>query len=161
MENCRGTTQSGKPCAYKGRYEKDSHLYCKTHLPIDECSVCYEPITARNGIQLPCKHTYHTKCLRRWVNSNHATCPYCRSALPDHVIDRLSPAAESATRTFVIDFRGNIEPAQMLDLQRFVMTIVNVITTEAPSVRDSQSLGVPSSSAPPETRSPDHDDRTQ
>lgn len=159
--SCHGKTRSGKACPYKGRFEHEAKKYCKNHLPLDECSVCYEAITGRGGIELPCKHLYHTKCLRKWVVSNHATCPYCRATLPEEVIERLCPVTEHATRTFIIDFRGNLDATQMTDLQRFVMTLVNahvlstLITTPALALAAATALpeatGLPSDPAPQTT----------
>lgn len=124
-DKCHGKTKAGKACGFKGRYEKDGACYCKTHLPIEECSVCYEHITQRNGITLPCKHTFHTKCVKKWIVGNHTTCPYCRAPIGDDVMDRLCPIAEDTTRTFVLDFASNLSEQHLQDIHRLVMSVVN------------------------------------
>jgi len=122
---CHGKTKAGKACGFRGRHERDGVCYCKTHLPIEECSVCYENITQRNGITLGCKHTFHNKCMKKWISSNHTTCPYCRAAIGDDVMDRLCPLTEDATRTFVLDFASNLTETNLQDIHRLVMSVVN------------------------------------
>ncbi|XP_073005073.1 probable E3 ubiquitin-protein ligase RHY1A [Typha latifolia] len=44
-----------------------------------ECCICLERLLDGNGlIQLKCRHTFHSDCLGRWVQS-HGDCPYCRA----------------------------------------------------------------------------------
>lgn len=118
--------KDGKPCAYQGKHERDGKHYCKTHLPIEDCSVCYDSITARTCVSLTCGHRYHSKCLRKWITTNHYTCPYCREQIPDDVIDRLRPTPAETTQAFVIDFQGNMDLNNSSDLQRFIMSILNM-----------------------------------
>ena len=47
------------------------------------CSVCMEsltnqPVDTEGLIQLPCKHTFHASCIKKWLNTNNS-CPICRS----------------------------------------------------------------------------------
>lgn len=59
----------------------------------EECSVCLNAIDDDDsgnlaGPPLPCGHRYHAYCLRFWVERCtvkciEATCPYCRSPLPE------------------------------------------------------------------------------
>jgi hypothetical protein len=94
-------------------------------LPIEECSVCYESITKRNGITLQCNHIFHAKCVKRWISSNHTTCPYCRAAIGDDIMDKLCPLSEEATRTYVLDFASNLTDSNLQDIHRLVMSVVN------------------------------------
>jgi len=48
---------------------------------MDDCSICYESITASTGhCTLGCAHTFHLACLSRWAQST-ASCPLCRKEL--------------------------------------------------------------------------------
>jgi hypothetical protein len=50
---------------------------------MDDCSICYETITASTGhCTLGCAHTFHLACLSRWAQST-ASCPLCRKELGD------------------------------------------------------------------------------
>jgi hypothetical protein len=47
------------------------------------CSVCMESLMKSNAeteglIRLPCKHTFHAPCLKKWLNIKQS-CPICRS----------------------------------------------------------------------------------
>lgn len=121
---CQGKTKSGKDCRYKGRFEKEGKHFCKTHLPIEDCSVCYEPILKRNGTALSCGHVFHTQCLRKWVTRDRSTCPYCREQIAEDVLDRLCPPPIEDVRTFVIDFQEHSNESG--DLQRFIMSLLNL-----------------------------------
>jgi hypothetical protein len=54
----------------------------------EDCSICLEKLTKiidptkllnrdQNIVTLPCKHSYHQFCIKKWCNINN-TCPYCR-----------------------------------------------------------------------------------
>lgn len=122
---CKGLTQTKKACKSKGRFEWDGLCYCKTHLPFGECSICLDTITSRSLIKLPCGHSFHAKCIRRWVTAEHVTCPMCRTPIADSVIDRLLPCAEESIETFVLDFQDMGQPTQA-DMERFIMNILNM-----------------------------------
>lgn len=58
--------------------------------PGDECPICYEPIlTKSNAFITNCGHSYHKKCLSKymevkWLSSGYMSpvlCPICRSSL--------------------------------------------------------------------------------
>lgn len=47
-----------------------------------ECLVCYEAHTAGAGsssVQLPCSHTFHDECARRWLEEESKLCPVCKA----------------------------------------------------------------------------------
>jgi hypothetical protein len=124
--SCSGIKKDGQPCTYKGKFEKDGCRFCKTHLPLEECSVCYESITERNAVGLTCKHLFHGKCLKKWIRGNHNTCPYCRAPIEDDVLEKLCPLPENEANTFIVDFQGALPANLNQDLQRFIMTLLNV-----------------------------------
>jgi len=39
------------------------------------CSICYN--SGKYGVDLPCGHNFHKKCILSWLNENN-TCPLCR-----------------------------------------------------------------------------------
>ena len=48
---------------------------------MDDCSICYEPVSAATGhCTLSCKHSFHIACLTRWSTEN-PNCPMCRHSL--------------------------------------------------------------------------------
>uniref|UniRef100_A0A1D1ZLL8 RING-H2 zinc finger protein RHA1a n=1 Tax=Anthurium amnicola TaxID=1678845 RepID=A0A1D1ZLL8_9ARAE len=51
------------------------------HAAVD-CRVClalFEPDSVVN--RLPCGHLFHKRCLDRWLDYHHVTCPLCRTPL--------------------------------------------------------------------------------
>lgn len=42
--------------------------------PEEECPVCQEPMSQQKVAVLPCKHSFHSPCLREWL-CRKATCP--------------------------------------------------------------------------------------
>lgn len=61
-----------KPESLKAKSPKDSD--------VDECAICFEPVTDR-AITSPCNHyTFDFLCLMTWLNDN-TTCPLCKAEL--------------------------------------------------------------------------------
>ena len=49
---------------------------------MEDCSICFETITASTGhCTLGCSHTFHTACIGRWTTQTTASCPLCRKQL--------------------------------------------------------------------------------
>ena len=49
-----------------------------------ECPVCYDDVSAADGVTTPCKHTFHRACINSWISTKgtgKAPCPMCRSPL--------------------------------------------------------------------------------
>ena len=55
-------------------YDEESLLNIKKENPI--CSICLTDITLDER-ELGCKHKFHKKCIKRWLERN-PTCPICR-----------------------------------------------------------------------------------
>ncbi|KAL6223911.1 hypothetical protein ACLB2K_002768 [Fragaria x ananassa] len=54
---------------------------------MEVCAVCIEALELGDEIrETPCKHTYHSRCIRQWL-AHHTSCPICR-----HQLRRDSPA---------------------------------------------------------------------
>lgn len=49
---------------------------------LNECSICLEQYIKNDKvIELSCKHTYHEKCIKEWMDTNNISnnsCPICR-----------------------------------------------------------------------------------
>ncbi|KAL1917935.1 uncharacterized protein VTP21DRAFT_3769 [Calcarisporiella thermophila] len=46
-----------------------------------DCSICQEHYgIGEEGLEMPCKHIYHSECIRQWLQRN-GTCPVCRFSL--------------------------------------------------------------------------------
>ena len=43
-----------------------------------DCTICLEAVTRGQEVYLPCMHSYHSECIRRWLQTQR-TCPICRS----------------------------------------------------------------------------------
>ena len=64
---------------------------------MDDCSICYEPVSAATGhCTLSCKHSFHIACLTRWSTEN-PNCPMCRHSLG--VTE--APAKQLAERDYI------------------------------------------------------------
>ena len=50
------------------------------HPQPQECCICFE--SDINLFKTNCNHYFHTNCLLRWCQSQHNTCPICRSFAP-------------------------------------------------------------------------------
>ena len=65
--------------------ESLNHLHLHSCSVESECPICFEDtVSDTNGGCLPCGHTFHTKCIRKWfetVDDNHFTCPCCRGII--------------------------------------------------------------------------------
>jgi hypothetical protein len=50
-----------------------------TSTTINDCSICFEPLTEDVRIALPCGHRFHKDCIRRSLTSTGGRCPNCRT----------------------------------------------------------------------------------
>lgn len=44
----------------------------------DDCSICLESKHGKRLKHLGCKHSFHVKCINKWLQKNEA-CPLCRT----------------------------------------------------------------------------------
>ena len=59
--------------------------------PCTTCSICLEEIAAdRSEAKLPCGHSFHKACVRRWLIAQHLRCPLCNSDFESllHVVEQ-------------------------------------------------------------------------
>ena len=88
-----------------------------TILTVNNCPICFEPMTEDVRIALPCGHRFHKDCIRQSLTSTRGKCPMCRTA-----VTNIPYVQEGrANRTF-----GNVplsqqQPqAQALDLEQLI-----------------------------------------
>ena len=80
---CKGVTQSGKRCSYRGRHNGYCKIHaapgtlCDTGKKMGDCPICYEEVTKGTSTTTRCKHVFHKACLERWTEEK-TTCPMCR-----------------------------------------------------------------------------------
>ncbi len=47
----------------------------------DECSICIDTIQeGQEVVKLPCKHLYHSSCIRSYLLNYNNKCPLCRNS---------------------------------------------------------------------------------
>ncbi|GFW00120.1 hypothetical protein TNCV_3569071 [Trichonephila clavipes] len=46
-----------------------------------ECCICLNDDDSERYALIECKHTFHSICLKQWVENSKNTCPYCRGKL--------------------------------------------------------------------------------
>lgn len=73
---CGAQTQSGNPCR-KVPVGTDEHCWQHTG---PQCSMCLGYMN-RDTRELPCNHSFHTRCIDRWKETctGDPTCPMCRA----------------------------------------------------------------------------------
>jgi hypothetical protein len=50
-----------------------------TSTTVNDCPICFEPLTNDVRIALPCGHRFHTDCIRQSLTSTSGRCPKCRA----------------------------------------------------------------------------------
>jgi hypothetical protein len=46
---------------------------------LNDCPICLEQYIKKDKtIELSCNHTFHSKCIKEWINKDNTTCPICR-----------------------------------------------------------------------------------
>uniref|UniRef100_A0A6C0D3P0 RING-type domain-containing protein n=1 Tax=viral metagenome TaxID=1070528 RepID=A0A6C0D3P0_9ZZZZ len=57
----------------------------------NECAICHEPMAKNEAItKLGCTHRFHSGCLESSMRSGHASCPLCRTVIPNNVYAHLA-----------------------------------------------------------------------
>jgi hypothetical protein len=44
-----------------------------------DCSICLNDVLSGDGGHLTCGHFFHNDCMKKWVITNHLSCPNCRA----------------------------------------------------------------------------------
>jgi len=92
-----------------------------TSTTVNDCPICFEPLTNNVRIALPCGHRFHADCIRRSLISTGGTCPKCRT-----VVTNINyPSVEEQERQIVplfqlqpliheLDYVLDLEPIQLI-----------------------------------------------
>jgi Ring finger domain len=131
---CSAMTKEGKQCTRMCPDEK-----CFQHTG-PTCSVCMECILPRDSRQIPCGHTFHTRCLDRWKRTAR-TCPVCRAPF-DQPLYRINviiePVNENTriTRTWTTPIIQQILDNFGIDAQEDGITHITFEIEEGESLDD-------------------------
>jgi len=77
----------GTPCIAYPTCCVDGHWTCGNHKKrtaekiVCDCPICYEVVRENTCFTTSCSHQFHHKCINKWVNTGHDTCPMCRNEL--------------------------------------------------------------------------------
>ena len=79
---CLHVTAKGTQCKFKSK----RNGYCLKHVKNeDTCPICFEAVH-KNGMTLPCNHSFHKKCIMTWYVESDV-CPVCREKQDDDIMD--------------------------------------------------------------------------
>jgi hypothetical protein len=122
-----------------------------TSTTINDCPICFEPLTNDVRIALPCGHRFHQDCIRQSLTSTSGRCPKCRA----YVTNINYPSIEEQERQIVplfqlqpliheLDYVLDLEPIQLighfierareLDIIEQSMTTQRLLLPDAPEI---------------------------
>lgn len=90
---CRPVIDFSSHCGYHVPNKKQRTL--RQPKPLEECAICYTNMLHSQPRQT-CGHRFHDRCIVRWFQTGHNTCPLCRSVLSE---DTLSDHEHDPTYT--------------------------------------------------------------
>lgn len=84
--DCGGVTKKGTTCKNLGIYKEKNTSFCYWHVPrLDStCVICLCRLFGVPQV-LECGHSFHSKCIRKWVRKKKC-CPVCRRNLLTHSV---------------------------------------------------------------------------
>jgi hypothetical protein len=51
------------------------------------CLLCQHGSDASPTIRLPCKHVFHTRCVKYWTDKIIESCPLCQTTIPESTLN--------------------------------------------------------------------------
>jgi hypothetical protein len=83
----------------------------------DECYICYEPLADGSEICVntneKCRHGFHCRCIRPWLQSGHNSCPVCKEPFT------LQPLGEMQQRALQNSFGKKRKSISLRQLTKF------------------------------------------
>ena len=123
---CNGFTVKGHRCirkvypCQKNAHVSEEDIYCFQHSKFDnaqDCPICFEALltsqSRRHVIKTKCNHTFHKRCLNKWLATNNS-CPICRTQLKEQ------PVMPESSHTIEDDIN-------MLHMARFHAIMIQLI----------------------------------
>lgn len=139
---------TGRPCC---RPVIDFSSHCGYHVPnkkqrtfrqpkpLEECAICYTNMLHSQPRQT-CGHRFHDRCIVRWFQTGHNTCPLCRSVLSE---DTLSDHEHDPTYTPVHEAAGAVQGSARGAVHGAAGAVHNVAAHEAIQGEEGSSLHNP------------------
>jgi len=79
-----------------------------------DCPICFNRISHNNGVRLLCNHSFHTPCIKEWLNNSpEQNCPNCRKNLTYNERIHLSNTPFKNVQ-WLYDDLGEIDPEYAL-----------------------------------------------
>ena len=67
-----------------------------------ECSICMTTLKGKSVKVTPCRHLFHSKCLRFWTEGKEKdSCPNCRASLGLNIVAEGSPVQHGPPDPFI------------------------------------------------------------
>jgi len=89
-----------------------------TSTTVNDCPICFEPLTEHVRIALPCGHRFHADCIRRSLTSTGGTCPKCRTVVTNINYPsnerQIIPLFQLQPLIHELDYVLDLEPIQLI-----------------------------------------------
>ena len=92
-----------------------------TSTTVNDCPICFEPLTNNVRIALPCGHRFHAHCIRRSLTSTSGTCPKCRAVITNINYSSIEEQERQIVPLFQLqplihelDYVLDLEPIQLI-----------------------------------------------
>jgi hypothetical protein len=110
----------------------------------NECAICHDPMTKDEAItRLGCTHRFHAECLQRSLRSGHASCPLCRTVIPNNAHAHL--ANPNITYEQALNNRNRALEERRLATQALTNAAFNTFNYEESNRRSRRLRGINSS----------------
>jgi len=126
-----------------------------TSTTVNDCPICFEPLTEDVRIALPCGHRFHKDCIRRSLTSTRGRCPKCRTVITNINYPSIEEQEQEQERQIIplfqlqpliheLDYVLDIEPIELighfierareLDTIEQSMTLQSQLLPDAPEI---------------------------
>ena len=110
----------------------------------NECAICHDPMTKDEAItRLGCTHRFHAECIQRSLRSGHASCPLCRTVIPNNAHAHL--ANPNITYEQALNNRNQALEERRLATQALTNAAFNTFNYEESNRRSRRLRGINSS----------------
>jgi hypothetical protein len=110
----------------------------------NECAICHDPMTKDEAItRLGCTHRFHAECIQRSLRSGHASCPLCRTIIPNNAHAHL--ANPNITYEQALNNRNQALEERRLATQALTNAAFNTFNYEESNRRSRRLRGINSS----------------